>query len=473
MIHPAASPVRAFLDDHSDRFLDELAAWVRIPSVSAVAEHEADLVRSARWLAACLSESGFPRVEELDAGGPPAVFAHWPCEDPGAPTVLVYSHHDVRAVKDEEWEETSPFEPVRRLGHVYGRGTSDAKGQLLCHVWALRAHLAVTGRRCPAVDLKLLVEGEEEIGSPHLADLLKQHAELLAADVVILTDTMTWSVQEAAVCTAVRGMVSAHLEVRGPLRDVHSGLVSGAAPNPLTELCRLIGRLHDEHGRITLPGFYDTVTRPTDEQRARLAEIPFDPDDWIRRTQTRAICGEEGYSVLERVWMRPSVEVDALIGGDPEGTSRGVIPAVASADLIFHTVPGQRVEQVEQQLRQWVTDHIGDHVDYELTFSPTNSEPYATPPDHPALAVLEQALARTVNRPAHRMRNGGNAPAELLSQTLDAPVLFFGTGLPEDHWHDSDEKADVQALLNGAETLAHLLADLPRAMEDDGGDPPG
>jgi acetylornithine deacetylase/succinyl-diaminopimelate desuccinylase-like protein len=453
--------VHDYLHDAADALLDDLAAWVRIPSVSADPAHERDVTRSARWLQAHLLETGFPQVEEWDTDGVQAVFAHWPAEDPNAPTVLVYSHHDVRAVKDQEWQEVAPFEPALRQGRMYGRGASDAKGQVLAHIWALRAHLEAIGRSAPAVTLKYLIEGEEEIGSPHLSDLVRSHADRLTADVVIVSDTMLWSLEEAAVCTGVRGSVNAHLELRGPRRDIHSGVVAGAAPNPLTEICRLAGLLHDDQWRITLPGFYDPVAKPSDEERRGMAAITFDTDEWLERTRSRSVQGEAGYSVLERVWTRPAAEVVTLLGGDPDDPARGVIPAVASADITLRLVPDQRADDVMRQLRHWVAEHIRDGYEYEVTTSTTNQDPYVTPADHPALSALEDAMSRTVQRPALRIRNGGGAPAALLAETVDAPVLFYGTGLPEDHWHDSDEKVEVKALLQGAETLAYLLEDLP------------
>jgi acetylornithine deacetylase/succinyl-diaminopimelate desuccinylase-like protein len=453
--------VRNYLHDRADTLLEDLAAWVRIPSVSADPAHERDVMRSARWLQAHLAETGFLEVEEWDTDGLQTVFAGWPAQDPDAPTVLIYSHHDVRAVKDQEWQEVAPFEPALRQGRMYGRGTSDAKGQVLAHIWALRAHLEATGRNAPAVTLKYLIEGEEEIGSPHLAEVVREHAEQLAADVIVVSDTMLWSLEEAAVCTGVRGSVNAHLEIRGPRRDIHSGVVAGAAPNPLTEVCRLAGLLHDEQGRITLPGFYDTVAEPSDQERRGIAGIPFDTEEWLERTRSRSVQGETGYSVLERVWTRPAAEVVTLLGGDPDDPARGVIPAVASADFTVRLVPDQRADDIMMLLRHWIAEQITDGFEYELSTSTTNQDPYVTPADHPALAALENAMSRTLQTPALRIRNGGGTPAALLAEILDAPVLFYGTGLPEDHWHDSDEKTEVKALLQGAETLAYLLEDLP------------
>ncbi|WP_449060251.1 M20/M25/M40 family metallo-hydrolase [Planomonospora algeriensis] len=453
--------VHRFLCEYREEFLRELGDWVRIPSVSSEPERGPDMLRSANWLTGRLREIGFPGVELWHTEGAPAVYAEW-CAAPGAPTVLVYSHHDVRAVRSLSWGESPPFEPQVRDGRIYGRGASDAKGQVLAHLWGVRAHLAATGRTAPQVNLKLLVEGEEEIGSPHLAALLEDRRDRLTADLVVLSDTLQWSLTAPALCTGLRGMLSAHLEVFGPHRDVHSGAVSGAAPNPCAELCKVLAQLYDEHGRVTLPGFYDRVAEPTAEERERIGALPYSDADWLERTETRSVGGESDYSVLERVWTRPAVEILTLIGGDPVGASRGAIPALASADLNLRLVPDQRVAEAADQLRRWVAERIGDKVEYELSISlEAAQEPYRTPPDHPALAVLGRATERGFGAPvAGEMRNGGGGPADLLSRALEAPVVFFGTGLPSDHWHDSDERAEIDALLAGAATLAFLWPEL-------------
>ena len=445
-----------FLTAHRDDLVRDLAAWIRLRSVNGLPECEPDLIRSANWLAAALRETGFPTVEVWPIEGAPAVYAEW-CAAPGAPTVLIYSHHDVRVTDDEQWKETAPYEAVVRDGYVYGRGASDAKGQVIAHVWGIRAHLAATGRDAPAVNLKILVEGEEESGSAHLSDALNQHRERLDADLVVFSDTLTWRADHPAICTSIRGMISAELRVLGPLRDVHSGAVSGPAINPAIELAALIGALHNDRGRITLPGFYDDVTGPSEERRAELAALPYSDDDWLERSETRGIGGEHGWTVLERLWERPAVEVIGMLAGDPTGLPRAAVPAVATARLSIRTAYGQKAATVEKQLRQWVAERLDDRVDYELSIPETISqEPYRTPDDLPALTALEAAIEDGFGRAPGRMGNAGGGPAELLARVLGAPVMFFGVGLPEDRWHDDDERVAVRMLMNGAATLAHL-----------------
>jgi acetylornithine deacetylase/succinyl-diaminopimelate desuccinylase-like protein len=448
--------VQQYLADHREQLLAELIGWVRLRSVAGLPEHQPDLQRSANWLAGALRDTGFPEVELWETEGAPAVWAQW-CEAPDAPTVLVYSHHDVRAAKDETWGQVPPFEPALRDGRLWGRGTSDAKGQVMCHLWGVRAHLATTGRSAPAVNLRFLVEGEEEQGSPHLAALMEEHRDRLSADLVVLSDTLLWRADAPAVCTGLRGMVTAQLEVRGPQRDVHSGAVSGPAPNPVIEVSRLVAQLHDDKGRITLPGFYDDVAEPSQEERAAIAALPYSDEDWLARSETSSIGGEAGWSVLERLWLRPAAEVLTIIAGDPAGPARGAIPSLARADISIRTVPGQRVERVAEQLREWVSERISDRVDYELSIpEESGQEPYVTPPDEPALAALRSAMEEGFGRDVGFMRNAGGSPASLLHDVTGAPVIFFGTGLPEDKWHDSDESVLVDLLHAGSATLAAL-----------------
>jgi acetylornithine deacetylase/succinyl-diaminopimelate desuccinylase-like protein len=401
----------------------------------------------------------------------------------------VYSHHDVRVAKPEQWDQTAPFEPVVRDGRLYGRGSSDAKGQVLAHLWGLRAHLdqqstrsitsdpqnpdalslpaaettALSHSTAPAINLKYLVEGEEEGGSPHLAKLLKEQSGRFQADLVVFSDTLLFREDHPALCVSLRGMVSAHLEVTGPEVDVHSGAVSGSVPNPAFEISRVLAGLHDDDGRIAIPGFYDDVAPVPEDFRKALARLPFTEEDWLERSEGGSITGEEGYTVPERLWLRPAVEITALIAGDPVGISSAAVPSVAAVDLSLRTVMGQRVEKVAEQLRQWVRDTVGDNYGHTLSVDlETAQEPYWTP-DHPAVSVLERAMARGFRSPqVGRMGNAGGGPATLLAKSLDAPVLFFGTGLVEDHWHDSDESANLEVLVNGAVTLACFWDDLAR-----------
>jgi acetylornithine deacetylase/succinyl-diaminopimelate desuccinylase-like protein len=458
---PSSDPVAGYLAEHGQDIVAQLAGWVRLRSVDGVPEHQPDLIRSANWLCGELREVGFPTVEVLSAGGAPAVYGEW-CEAPGAPTVLVYSHHDVRAAKDELWEQSPPFESAFREGRLFGRGASDAKGQVLAHLWGVRAHLATNQAAAPRVNIKVLVEGEEETGSQHLADLLKENSERWAdVDLVMLSDTMLWSADYPAVCHGMRGTMQATVEVYGTTQDIHSGAVAGAVVNPVTELCRLLANLHDDQGRVAVPGFYDSVAEVSAEERRALNELPYSDEDWKERSHTRAVVGEQGYTVPERLYIRPVVEVLSIIGGDPVGPSRGAIPSMANASITMRTVPDQRSADIADLFRSWVDTEISDAVDYELTVNVESAQdPYITPEDLPALRVLHEAMSAGWGRTAGQMRNAGGGPAILLVEAAQAPLVFFGTGLPEDNWHDSDESVRLDVLLAGAATLAHFWTGL-------------
>jgi acetylornithine deacetylase/succinyl-diaminopimelate desuccinylase-like protein len=450
----------AFLQENRDAILAALSTWVRIPSIAAQSDHAVDVQRSAHWLAGSLRELGVS-TELISTGDAVAVFGLQRAENEDAPTVLVYSHHDVRHAKPEEWLETSPFEPVLRDGRLYGRGASDAKGQILAHLWGLRAHQNARGSGAPAVNLKFLIEGEEEMGSPHLADLLAEQGDKFACDVIVFSDTLQWEAGKPALVTSMRGMVSASLTVSGPKRDVHSGAVSGVSPNPIHVLVDVLSHLHEEDGRIALPGLYDDVDEITDERAEELQALSFDDDEWLERTETRSIGGEEGFSVKERLWARPALEILSVLAGDPEGIPRAVIPSQATAELNIRTVPSQRVSVVADQIRAYFSEKMPPGVDYTLQVAvESGQEPYVTPRGE-ELEALERAASRSNGAPVSgRMGNAGGGPAELLARMLGAPVLFVGTGLPEDHWHSSDESIEVDMLLRSGATIAHLWTEL-------------
>ena len=481
--------LRPFLARHRAELEDQLAAWVGIASVAGEPEHEQDLHRSANFIAGLLRAAGFPRVELWPQGDTVAVFAEWPAADAGAgaagaPAVVVYSHHDVRAAGGEPWRQTHPFTPAVRDGCLHGRGSSDAKGQVLAHLWGIRALLesgadaaddagagaesaapaASAAPVAPPVTLRLLIDGEEELGSPHLAALLEEHAGDLDCDLIVYSDTMLLDPDRPAVCTSVRGMIGAQLTVFGPERDVHSGAVSGPSPNPVVDLARVLARLHDEDGRVTLPGFYDAVTTPTAEQRAEYAALEVDDDWWLAESGTDRIAGERGFTVPELLWARPAVEVISIEGGDIEGLPRAVIPASAMASLSLRLVEGQHPEDVAEQLERWCEENARG-IRYELEISHTTAEPPYRTPDHPAVDALAEAM-RIVWDVAEvgRMGNAGGGPAALLAEALDAPIVFFGTGLVSDRWHAADERVRLDVLERGAATLAAFWPRLAAAF---------
>lgn len=461
--------VRAFVAEHRDQLVEELSQWLRIPSISADPDHADEVARSADWLAQRLLRAGFPSVEIWPTPGLPAVFAEWPSEDPDAPTVVLYGHHDVQPVDPVELWETSPFEPLVR-GTAYGeelvgRGAIDDKGQVYFHLVGLAAHLATTGRTSPAVNLKLVIEGEEESGSIHFADLLRTHRDRLDCDVVVVSDTGVYGRDAISVCVGMRGMVEVQLDVRGPRGDLHSGSFGGAVPNPVTVLARAVARLHDADGRITLPGHYDKVIPLTDRERELIARLPFDEARWLLDAQSSATHGEAGFSTLERIWARPTAEVNGLWGGYTGPGGKTIIPSEAHAKLSFRLVAGQDPADVRPAFEAWLTmlrdeGTIPAGIEVTPRYEKSGVGPFLTPLDHPALQSVTRSMSRAFGTEVLYTREGGSGPQAALSAILGVPVVFLGVGLPDDRIHAPNEKADIELLLAGAEAAAYLWSDL-------------
>ncbi|MEV5505956.1 dipeptidase [Streptomyces orinoci] len=453
------SAVRSYIATHRAAFLDDLAEWLRIPSVSADPGRAGEVRRSADWLAAKLRETGFPTVEVWETSGGPAVFAEWPAGTEGAPTVLVYGHHDVQPAAREDGWHTEPFEPVIKDGRLYARGAADDKGQVFFHTLGLRAHLAATGRSAPAVNLKLIVEGEEEIGSPNFPALIREHADRLACDAVIVSDTGMWSEDTPTVCTGMRGLIDCQIDLYGPDQDIHSGSFGGAVPNPATEAARLAAALHDEDRRVAVPGFYDGIVELTDRERELFAELPFDEKSWQRTAHSHGTLGESGFTTLERVWARPTAEVNGISGGYQGPGSKTIVPAKAQLKLSFRLVAGQDAEGIQQALRRWVAGRLPEGIRHEITFWGA-TRPCLTPLDDPALRAVVRSMERAFERPVRFTREGGSGPAADLQDVLGVPVLFLGISVPSDGWHAPNEKVELGLLMKGVETAAYLWDEL-------------
>ncbi|OEJ25129.1 peptidase M20 [Streptomyces agglomeratus] len=453
------SVVRTYIDTHRAAFLGDLADWLRIPSVSAQPDHAADVRRSAEWLSAKLRETGFPVTEIWPTAGAPAVFAEWPSGDPAAPTVLVYGHHDVQPAAREDGWHTDPFEPEIVDGRLYARGAADDKGQVFFHTLGVRAHLAATGRTTPAVNLKLLIEGEEESGSPHFRALVEERAQRLTADAVIVSDTGMWSEDTPTVCTGMRGVADCEIELYGPDQDIHSGSFGGAVPNPATVAARLVAALHDEDEHVTIPGFYDGIVALTDRERELFAELPFDEAEWLGTAKSRATLGEAGHTTLERVWARPTAEVNGIGGGYQGPGGKTIVPSSAHLKLSFRLVAGQDPDKIEQSVRDWTATRVPAGIRHEITFGAA-TRPCLTPLDHPALQSVVRAMGRAFGRKILFTREGGSGPAADLQDVLGAPVLFLGISVPSDGWHAPNEKVELDLLFKGVETAAYLWGDL-------------
>ena len=456
--------IRDYIDRSATDWLAELSDWLRIPSVGADPDRAADVERSAQWLAEAFRRTGFPTVEIWPTAGAPAVFAEWPAGEESAPTVVVYGHHDVQPVDPEELWQSPPFEPVLIGDELRGRGTADDKGQMAFHLLGLRALLATTGRTAPPVSLRFLVEGEEESGSPHFRDLLERHADRLACDVTVVSDSGMWGRETPTICIGMRGMLDAQLDVIGPSGDLHSGSFGGAVPNPLHALVDMLAGLHDEDRRVTLPGFYDRVREISAEEREMIAMLPYDEADWLTTAQSRAAYGEKGWTTLERIWVRPTAEINGVWGGYNGPGTKTIVPSEAHAKLSFRLVADQDPIEVKAQLERWVEDRGPDGVTASVQFFSDGVRPCITPSSTPALHAAVRALRRAFDRDVLFTREGGSGPEADLADVLGVPVVFLGVGLPDDRIHAPNERAVFPLLLKGAEAVAYLwdeLAELP------------
>jgi len=455
--------VREYVEGKAPEFAGSLREWLRIPSVSADPARHGDVRRSAEWLAGYLKQTGFPVAEVWETKGLPAVYAHWPAADPAAPHVLVYGHHDVQPADLADGWDYEPFDPVESHGRIYGRGASDDKGQVLFHALGLRASLVAADSAAPPVSITMLIEGEEESGSPNFAALLHERKDQLSPDVIVISDTTMWAADVPSICTGMRGLAEAEITVTGPSRDLHSGSFGGGVPNPVHGLASLLAGLHDSAGRVALPGFYDAVVPLTEQERELIARLPFDERAWLADAgDSRATYGEAGYSTLERTWARPTAEVNGVWGGHAGPGPKTIIPKEAHAKLSFRLVADQEPEAVMASLLEYVNSNIQNGL--VATVQPGHGvRPCRSPIDSPAVAAARRAMERAFGRDVLFTKEGGSGPEADLADILGAPLVFVAVGLDADRIHAPNEYVDVSRLLRGAETVAYLWEELAAA----------
>jgi acetylornithine deacetylase/succinyl-diaminopimelate desuccinylase-like protein len=452
--------VREFCAANAAEFSRALQEWLAIPSVSADPARHGDVRRSAEWLVGYLKQVGFPVAEVWETKGLPAVYAHWPAADDKAPRVLVYGHHDVQPAELADGWDYEPFEPLEQDGRIFGRGASDDKGQVLFHALGLRACLAARGITAPPVSITMLIEGEEESGSPHFADLLAERARTLSPDVIVISDTTMWAADVPSICTGMRGMAEAEITLTGPTRDLHSGSFGGGVPNPVHALAEVLAGLHDKDGRVTLPGFYDDVVPLTEEERDLLAKLPLDERQWLADAgDSRATYGEAGYSTLERIWARPTAEVNGVWGGHTGPGPKTIIPKAAHAKLSFRLVANQEPDKVIESLRQYLDSVVPNGLVATVT-SVHGVRPCRSPIDSPAVAAARRAMRRAFGREVLFTKEGGSGPEADLADILRAPLVFVAVGLDADRIHAPNEYVDLSRLLRGAESVAYLWEEL-------------
>ena len=456
------SDVDAYLDAHHARHVEQLVEYLTIPSVSALSAHAGDVRRCAAWTADALRRVGLEHVEIVETAGHPIVYGDW-LHAPGAPTALVYGHYDVQPADPVDAWTSPPFAPAVRDGRLYARGATDDKGQLFIHVAAIEAHLAVR-RRLP-LNVKVLIEGEEEVGGVHLEAFVRERRALLAADVVVDSDTAMFARGVPSLARALRGIACFQLDVRGAARDLHSGSFGGAVANPAQALATLLAGLRDADGRVAIPGFYDDVRPLDDADRAELAALPFDERAWRESLGIGAAAGEAGYTTLERMWARPTLDVNGLASGFAGQGFKTVLPALATAKLSMRLVPDQDPARVGDLLEARLaalaarTQPLGA---LRVTLTRLHGgAPWSLPRDHPALAAAARAFEHAFGRRPVLTREGGSNPiVSTFQEVLGAPTLLFGVGLPDENAHAPDEHLDLDNFRRGAHAAARLYDEL-------------
>ena len=452
---------KEYIEAHRDRFLHELMDFLRIPSVSTSKEHAEDTCKAAAFVKQQLLKAGVDQARLIETVGYPLVYGQ-KIVDKGLPTVLVYGHYDVQPAAPYALWDTPPFEPVVKEEKIYARGASDDKGQVYIHIKALETMLATKQLPC---NVQFLIEGEEESGSEGLAHFLKDpknHA-LLRSDAVLLSDTTLLSLEQPSLTTGLRGIVYLEVEVTGPNRDLHSGVYGGAVGNPINILCQLIASLQDEHNHITIPGFYDRVEVLSAQERAELANIPFDLSKYQEALGIAAVVGEQGYSTLERTGIRPSLDIHGIWGGYTEEGGKTVLPAKAHAKLSMRLVPHQDAQEIVTQFTNYFTALAPQGVKVQVNVVHAGSNAVVVSSDSVALQAAQKAFEEVWNKSPVLARDGGSIPIlAQFKEVLDCDIVLMGFGLDSDAIHSPNEHFGLVNFFKGLDTVIafykHLAA---------------
>ena len=446
-----------YIRSQRPQHLAELFQLLRIPTVSTDPQHAGDVAACSQFLADHLRVIGLKTVKILPTAGHPVVYAEW-LEAPGAPTVLVYGHYDVQPPEPLELWESPPFAPEIRAGEIYARGASDDKGQFFAHVKAIEAYLRQEGKL--PVNLKLLIEGEEEIGSAHLHTFVTQHAALLQADAIIISDTNLFAPGVPTICYGTRGLVAAQIDVQGAARDLHSGDFGGLAANPIQVLANILAALKDQNDRVTIPGFYDDVAALTKAEQRQFAALPFDLEALKAEIGVTELAGEKGFTPLERRWARPTLEINGMAGGFIGEGMKTIIPAKAMAKVTMRLVPHQDPDKIFRAFEAHVHRLTPAAVTVQVT-GDTHGKAYLTPLTHPVLPFISKALRQVFRRDPVFIRTGGTiGVVSTFAETLHAPVIFVGLSQPNDNAHAPNEHLNEAAFYTGIEVAAQLLHEL-------------
>lgn len=448
------STVKDYLEQNKDRFIDELLALLRIPSVSADSKYNADVVRTAELVKKFLEEAGADKVELLATEGFPVVYGE-KIVDPSLPTVVVYGHYDVQPADPINLWNSPPFEPVIKDGNIYARGAADDKGQFFMHVKAFELMNRTNTLTC---NVKFMIEGEEEVGSANLGTFLEKNKERYQGDVILISDTSMIANDVPSLTVGLRGLSYVEVEVTGPNIDLHSGVYGGAVANPINVLCDMIASLHDENKHITIPGFYDNVIDLSSEERAKMAEAPFSLDEYKKELDVNDVMGEKGYNTVERASIRPTLDVNGIWGGYIGEGAKTVLPSKAYAKISMRLVPGQDPDQITELFTKHFLSIAPASVKVEVR-PHHGGKPVVTPTDTAEYKAAALAMKDTFGKEPIPQRGGGSIPiVALFEEVLGLKSVLMGFGLDSDAIHSPNEKYGVFNYLKGIETIPHFFS---------------
>jgi acetylornithine deacetylase/succinyl-diaminopimelate desuccinylase-like protein len=443
---------KEYQNANKDRFLNELLDLLRIPSVSARTEHKTDMLNCAEAVKARLMEAGADTATIYPTDGHPIVYGE-KMIDPSKPTVLVYGHYDVQPADPIELWKSGPFDPVIIDGKIFARGSCDDKGQFYMHVKALETF---TKTNTQPTNIKFLIEGEEEIGSPNLATFVKNNKELLKADVILISDTSMLSMENPSIDIGVRGLSYIEVEVTGPNRDLHSGVYGGAVANPITMLAKMIASCHDENNHITIPGFYDDIVNATDAERTKMAQAPFNEQAYKADLGVDHLWGEKGFTTNERTGIRPTLELNGIWGGYTGEGAKTVLPSKAFAKISCRLVPNQSSVKITEKILNYFRSIAPEGVTVKAS-EHHGGEPYMTPIDSIAYRAASKAIETTFGKEPIPVRGGGSIPiCALFEKELGLKIVFLGFGLDSDNLHSPNEKYNVFNFYKGIETIPYF-----------------
>lgn len=454
--------VLTYLEENRQRYLEELKEFLAIPSISTDPEHKADIERCAQWVAHQCTAIGMSKTQIFPTKGHPVVYSEW-LGAPGKPTILIYGHYDVQPADPVELWTSPPFEATIRDGNLYARGATDDKGQVFIHMKGIEAFMKSIGKL--PVNIKVIVEGEEEVGSVNLEAFVKEHRRLLAADLVLISDTDMFAKDVPSVCYGLRGLAYLQIDMTGPNKDLHSGSFGGSLHNPIQALAEIIARLHDKDGRVTIPGFYDDVQPPSKKERDAYKKLPWKDKDYAASLGLSSLYGEKGYTTLERLWIRPTLECNGIWGGFTGEGAKTVIPSKASAKISMRLVPDQSSEKVAKLFESHIRKIAPKSV--QVTVRDLHGgEPVVTPLESPAVQAAILSLEKGFGKKPLYQREGGSIPIVVqFKQLLGLDTVLLGFGLPGANAHAPDEFLYLKNFFGGLRTVVHYYSELPKRMD--------